>query len=159
MQWTGLWALPEVEKAFADDFGVIPFPQIGASGRQAVPIGAFSSVVSAKGADPDADKAFIKWLWVDREDHQVDFSTAYGTHIPAKTALAPKADKLAVGPGADAATFVADLGHGPDLLWTPATATAYTGALSAIVLKGADPKAELAKVDKKAKAELKRLNG
>lgn len=159
MQWTGLWALPQIQDAFPDDFGVVPFPQIGDSGRQAVPIGAFSSVISAKGADPDAAKEFIKWLWVDQEDHQVDFSNSYGTHIPAKTALAPKADKLADGPGADAATFVADLGHGPDLLWTPATATAYTGALSNIVLKNADPKSEIAKVDKKAKAELKRVNG
>ncbi|GAA2109842.1 sugar ABC transporter substrate-binding protein [Microlunatus panaciterrae] len=159
MQWTGLWVLPQVQKALGDDFGVIPFPKIGTSGRQAVPIGAFSSVVSAKGTDPDAAKAFIKWLWVDKEDYQVDFSNSYGTHIPAKTALAPKADKLASGAGADAAKFVAEMGHGPDLLWTPATAQAYTTALSNIVLKNADPKGEIAKVDAKAKAEIKRVNG
>ena len=82
---------------------------------------------------------------------------SYGTHIPAKTALAPKADKLATGAGAEAAKFVSDFGHGPDLLWTPATAQAYTGALSNIVKKGADPQAEIAKVASTATKELKRI--
>jgi len=159
MQWTGLWVLPDIEKAFGDDFGVVPFPKIGGGGRQAVPTGAFSAVVAAKGVNPDAAKEFVKWLWIDREDDQVDFSNSYGTHIPAKTALAPRADKLADGAGADAAKFVADLGHGPNLLWTPATQQAYAGALSNIVKKKADPKAEIGKVAAKAKAEIKRVNG
>ncbi len=159
MQWTGLWVLPDIEKAFGDDFGVVPFPKIGGSGRQAVPTGAFSAVVAAKGVNPDAAKEFVKWLWIDREDDQVDFSNSYGTHIPAKTALAPRADKLAKGAGADAARFVAELGHGPNLLWTPATQQAYAGALSNIVKKKADPKAEIAKVAAKATAEIKRVNG
>jgi multiple sugar transport system substrate-binding protein len=159
MQWTGLWVLPDIEKAFGDDFGVVPFPKVGGSGRQAVPTGAFSAVVAAKGVNPDAAKEFVKWLWIDREDDQVDFSNSYGTHIPAKTALAPRADKLAKGAGADAARFVAELGHGPNLLWTPATQQAYAGALSNIVKKEADPKAEIAKVAAKATAEIKRVNG
>lgn len=159
MQWSGLWVLPKVEDAVNDDFGVVPFPAIGSSGRQAVPTGAFSAVVSAKGVDPEASKAFVKWLWVDKEDFQVDFSNSYGTHIPAKTALASQADKLAGGPGKDATKFVADLGHGPDLLWTPATQQAYTGALSNIVKKNADPRAEIAKVASKAQQEIKRVNG
>ncbi len=159
MQWSGLWVLPQVEEAFGDDFGVVPFPAIGASGRQAVPTGAFSAVVAAKGVDPDAAKAFVKWLWVDKEDFQVDFSNSYGTHIPAKTALAPQADKLATGAGAEAAKFVTQFGHGPDLLWTPATAQAYTSALGNIVKKGANPQAEIAKVASKAQQEIKRVNG
>jgi multiple sugar transport system substrate-binding protein len=159
MQWTGLWVLPDVQKALKDDFGVVPFPSIGSAGRQAVPTGAFSAVVSAKGVDPDAAKEFVKWLWIDQEADQVDFSNSYGTHIPAKTALAAKADKLASGPGAAAAKFVADLGHGPNLLWTPATAQAYTGALSNIVKKGANPQTEIAKVAAKAQQEIKRVNG
>ncbi len=99
MQWTGLWVLPEIQDTFGDDFGVVPFPAIGASGRQVVPFGAFSSCVAAKGTDPDAAKAFVKWLWVDQEEYQVDFSNSYGTHIPAKPALATQATKLAEGAG------------------------------------------------------------
>ncbi|MET1004695.1 MAG: extracellular solute-binding protein [Propionibacteriaceae bacterium] len=159
MQWSGLWVLPEVEDALKDDIGVVPFPSIGSAGRQAVPTGAFSACVSAKGVDPDAAKEFVKWLWIDQEADQVDFSNSYGTHIPAKTKLAPQADKLAEGAGAEAAKFVADLGHGPDLLWTPAIQQAYTAALSNIVKKGADPQAEIAKVASKATQEIKRVNG
>jgi multiple sugar transport system substrate-binding protein len=159
MQWTGLWALPDIQDAFGDDFGVVPFPAIGASGRQVVPFGAFSSCVAAKGKNPDAAKAFVKWLWVDQEENQVDFSNSYGTHIPAKPALAPRATKLAEGAGADAAKFVTDFGHAPSLLWTPAIMQAYTGALTNVVNKGADPQKEIAAVAAKATAELKRVNG
>jgi multiple sugar transport system substrate-binding protein len=159
MQWTGLWVLPDVEKAFGDDFGVVPFPAIGASGRQVVPFGAFSACVSAKGVNPDAAKAFVRWLWVDQEADQVDFSNSYGTHIPAKPALVPQATKIAAGAGAEAAKFVTDFGHAPSLLWTPAILQAYTGALSNVVRKGSDPQKEIGAVVSKARAEIKRVNG
>jgi multiple sugar transport system substrate-binding protein len=159
MQWTGLWVLPDVEKAFGDDFGVVPFPAIGASGRQVVPFGAFSACVSAKGVNPDAAKAFVRWLWVDQEADQVDFSNSYGTHIPAKPALVPQATKIAAGAGAEAAKFVTDFGHAPSLLWTPAILQAYTGALSNVVRKGSDPQKEIGGVVSKAQAEIKRVNG
>jgi multiple sugar transport system substrate-binding protein len=159
MQWTGLWVLPEIQDTFGDDFGVVPFPALGPSGRQVVPFGAFSSCVTAKGANPDAAKAFVKWLWVDQEADQVDFSNSYGTHIPAKPALAAQATKLAEGAGADAAKFVTDFGHAPSLLWTPAIMQAYTGAVTNVVNKGADPQKEIAAVAAKATAELKRVNG
>ena len=38
MQWSGLWALPQIKKALGDDFGVLPFPKDG-SGGQAVRAG------------------------------------------------------------------------------------------------------------------------
>jgi len=159
MQWTGLWVLPEVQEAFGDDFGVVPFPAIGSTGRQVVPFGAFSSCVSAKGTDPEAAKAFVKWLWVDQEADQVDFSNSYGVHIPAKPALVPQATKIASGAGAEAARFVTDFGHAPSLLWTPATSQAYTDALSNVVRKNADPQKEIAAVARKARTELERANG
>lgn len=156
MQWSGLWVLPAVQQALKDDFGVIPFPAMGSSGRQAVPTGAYGACVAAKGVDPEAAKAFTKWLWVDKEDYQVDFSNSYGTHIPAKTALAPKATKLASGAGAEAAKMATRFGHGSELLWTPATGEAYTSALTNIVKKKADPQAEIAKVAARAKQEIAR---
>lgn len=159
MQWGGLWSLPDIQKALGDDFGVLPFPAAGASGKQSVPFGAFSSTVSAKGKNVDAAKAFVKWLWVDNEADQVDFSNSYGTHIPAKLALVPQADKLATGAGAEAAKFVADFGKAPAKLWTPAIQQAYAGAVSNILTKGADPAKEIAAVSTKAKADLKRVNG
>ena len=157
MQWGGLWSLPDVQTALADDFGVIPFPAIGSSGRQAVPFGAFAATVTAKGKDPEASKAFVKWLWIDQEDFQVDFSNSYGTHIPAKPALVPKADKIASGAGAEAAKFVDELGHAPDKLWTNAISQAMVAAVTNVATKKADPQAEVKKVAAVATKEIARV--
>jgi multiple sugar transport system substrate-binding protein len=159
MQWTGLWTLPDVQDKLGDDFGVLPFPAIGANGRQSVPFGAYASCVAAKGKDPAAASAFARWLWVDQEADQVDFSNAYGTHIPAKPALVGKADKLATGPGAEAATFVDQLGHAPSKLWTPATSNAFVAALTRVVTKNADPRTEIGRVAATAKTEIARAKG
>lgn len=159
MQWGGLWVLPEIKQALGDDFGVVPFPAIGDQGRQAVPFGAYSSIVAAKGKNVDAAKAFVKWLWVDQEADQLDFANAYGTHIPAKPSLFGQADKIADGAGAEAARFVNELGHAPDKLWTTATSNAAVAAVTNVINKKADPKAEIAKVAAKAKSEIQRING
>lgn len=159
MQWGGLWSLPDVQQAFGDDFGVVAFPAIGSAGRTAVPFGAFSACVAAKGPSVDAAKKFVKWLWVDQEDKQLEFSDAFGTHIPAKPALAAKATKTGSGAGADAATMVSDHGFATDILWTQAMGDAYSTALNNIIVKGADPKSEIEAVSEKARAELKRVNG
>ena len=79
--------------------------------------------------------------------------------LPAKPALASRATKLATGAGADAARFVTEFGHAPSLLWTSAIMQAYTGALTRVVTKGADPQKEIAAVAAKATAELQRVNG
>lgn len=157
MQWGGLWSLPDVQTAFGDDFGVVPFPAIGSAGRQAVPFGAFAASVSSKGKAPAASQAFVKWLWIDQEDFQVDFSNSYGTHIPAKPALVPKADKIASGAGAEAARFVDQLGHAPDKLWTNAISQAMVAAVTNVATKKADPRAEVKKVAAVATKEIARL--
>lgn len=159
MQWTGLWGLPLVQEAFGDDFGVLPFPKIGATGRPAVPFGAFGACVAAKGPNPAAAMEFVKWLWVDQEDKQIEFSDAFGTHVPAKTALAAQATQLASGAGAEAAKFVSDFGFANSKLWTPAITQAYTEALTNVAKKNADPQAEIAKVASTATAEIERVNG
>ena len=142
-----------------DDFGVVAFPAIGSAGRAAVPFGAFGSCVAAKGKNIDAAKAFVKWLWIDNDDDQVDFANSYGTHIPAKLSLVAKADKLASGPGADAAKFVAENGFTNDIMWSGPLGDAYGAAVSNVITKGADPAKEFAPVAQKAKDELKRLKG
>jgi multiple sugar transport system substrate-binding protein len=157
MQWTGLWALPKVKAAFNDDFGVVAFPAIGSAGKVSVAAGAYGACVAAKGVDPDAAKAFVKWLWVDSDDDQIEFSTAFGTHIPAKPSLAAKAGPLSSGAGQTAAKLVADSGHVTDIRWTNAIGTAYSSALTNVIVKGANPKTELATVVSTAKTELAKL--
>lgn len=157
MMWSGLWNMPIFLSELKDDFGVLPFPKIGSTGRQSVAVGAFSACVAAKGADPEAAKAFVKWLWVDNTADQLNFSTAFGYHVPARTSLVSKADRLKTGPAKDAVSFTENLGHGPNLLWSPATSDAFLAAFSNVVLKGANPQAAVQQVGAKCTSEIKRL--
>jgi multiple sugar transport system substrate-binding protein len=159
MQWTGLWNVPAMTKALGDDFGVVAWPKLSDSvGAPSVPVGAYGEAVSAKSHDVDAAKAFVKWLWVDRTDFQLDFAQSYGFHIPARSSLVAKADKLKSGAAADAAKLATENGRAQTpLLWTPASGTAYSDAVSRIVKDGANPSAQLKAVIKKVQDELKRV--
>ncbi|MFD5123432.1 ABC transporter substrate-binding protein [Streptomyces sp. NPDC058385] len=156
MQWSGLWALPTVQKALGDDFGVLPFPKDG-SGEPSVPVGAYGAAVSTRGKHQQAAKDYLKWLWIDRTDDQEDFALSYGFHIPARISLAKKAGKLRKGAAADAVRFTTDHGYAQPLRWTPASQTAYQDALSRIIKDGASPDGELRKVVRKVSAELDRV--
>ena len=139
MQWTGLWTLPDVQDELGDDFDVLPFPAIGAAGRQAVPFGAYASASRPRASTPMRPRRSSSGSGSTRPTDQVDFANAYGTHIPAQPALVAKADKIATGPGASAAKFVDDLGHAPDKLWTSAISQAMVGAVTNVAIKNADP--------------------
>ncbi|MCF3106056.1 extracellular solute-binding protein [Streptomyces roseoverticillatus] len=156
MQWSGLWALPQVKKALGADFGVLPFPADGPAGKPAVPVGAYGAAVSARSERQEAAKAYVKWLWVDRSDYQEDFALSYGFHIPARTSLAAKAGKLKEGAAAEAVRFAADHGYAQPLLWTVAAQTAYQDGLSRIIKEGADPEREVRAAVRRAGEELKR---
>ncbi|MDO5736435.1 MAG: extracellular solute-binding protein [Propionibacteriaceae bacterium] len=158
-QWGGLWSLPAITEAFGDDVGVMAFPAMGAKGRPAVPFGAFGSCVAAKGKNVDASKDFVKWLWIEQEDKQVEFSDAFGTHIPAKDALVPKATKLSSGPGAEAAKFVADSGFANDIMWSGSIGDKYNAAVSNVIKNNADPAAEFEPLKELIKSELEKLKG
>ncbi|WP_336048981.1 ABC transporter substrate-binding protein [Streptomyces sp. CA2R101] len=157
MQWSGLWALPQIQKALGDDFGVLPFPKDGSGGKPSVQVGAYGSAVSARSARKAEAKAFAKWLWVDRTDYQQDFALSYGFHIPARISLAKKARPLQSGPAADAVRLSTDHGYAEPLLWTTADRSAYQDALSRIIKDGANPESELKSVVRKVNAELQRV--
>ncbi|GGU57838.1 sugar ABC transporter substrate-binding protein [Streptomyces albospinus] len=157
MQWSGLWALPQIKKALGDDFGVLPFPKDGTGGRPSVPVGAYASAVSARSRHKAAATAFAKWLWVDRTDFQQDFALSYGFHIPARLSLAKQAGQLQDGAAADAVRFATEHGYAEPLLWTTADRNAYQDALSRIIKDGANPESELKAVVRKVDAELQRV--
>jgi multiple sugar transport system substrate-binding protein len=160
MQWTGLWTLPVIEKAFAGDYGVMAWPSLDAQGKASVPVGAYGSCVSARSRNVDAAKGFVKWLWVDQTARQLDFAQSYGFHIPARQSVAAQADKLKNPPASDAVKLVNDNGHAQTpLLWTPKCATAFSDGLTRIVKDGADPKSEIETIRSTVDAELKRVNG
>ncbi|GGB18323.1 sugar ABC transporter substrate-binding protein [Flexivirga endophytica] len=160
MQWTGLWNFPMLKDKLGDDFGVLPFPAIGTSGKPSVPVGAYASCVSAKAKDVAAAKAFVKWLWVDQTDDQLDFAQSYGFHVPSRQSLIGKATKLQSGEAKTAAGYLKTYGHPQTpLLWSPKSATAMTDAIDKIVRSGADSSKSLAGVAKTVTAELKRIGG
>lgn len=157
IQWTGLWTLPKIQEALKDDFGVLPFPSIG-TGKPSVPVGAYAASVSAKAKDVAAAKKFVKWLWVDQTDDQLDWAQSYGFHVPARKSLTAKADKLKSGVAGEAAGFVASYGHPQTpLLWTPKSGTAFNDAVDKIIRSGADPMKTLGEVHKTVEGELKRF--
>ncbi|MET9292473.1 extracellular solute-binding protein [Streptomyces sp. NPDC003077] len=156
MQWSGLWALPQVKAALKDDFGVLPFPKDGPGGRPSVPVGAYAAAVGARSKHQKEAKAFVKWLWVDRADYQQDFSLSYGFHIPARISLAKKAKPLQEGPAADIVRYATEYGDAEPLLWTPVSRTAYQDALNRIIKDGANPESELRGVVRTVNSELLR---
>ncbi|MFK4085677.1 ABC transporter substrate-binding protein [Kribbella sp. NPDC020789] len=159
MQWIGMWAVPGMQKALGDDLGVFPFPALDAQGKPAVYSGGWTQFVSAKSANVEAAKKFVKWLWIDKSDFQEDWSLSYGFHIPPRKSLAAKASKLQSGVAAETVKLTTDYGHTDNPSWTPKMGTAFTDLLTNVIKKGADPSAEIAKAEKTVNAELSRLFG
>ncbi|ATE55501.1 ABC transporter substrate-binding protein [Actinosynnema pretiosum] len=159
MQWTGLWNLPKIVEAHGDDVGVLPFPRLDADGAESVPVGAYSAVVNARAADVDRAKDYVRWLWVERTDHQAEFATAFGAHLPARASLRAAADRLSGGLGADVARLVADVGRVANpARWSAAANTALSDAVSRVAREGADPAEELRAAVATARDELTRLD-
>lgn len=158
IQWTGLWTFPDIIKAFGDDFGTLAWPKFNDAGAPSAPVGAYSACISSKSKQVDLAKDFIKYLWVDGTDMQLEFATAFGFHLPARASVAAKADVLKTGAAAQALKIMQENGHAQTpLLWTSASATAMNDAVTKIVKDGADPTAELAGVLKTVEAELARV--
>ncbi|WP_237741712.1 ABC transporter substrate-binding protein [Tsukamurella sp. 1534] len=158
MQWTGLWALPAIRAALGDDVGVKPFPAIGPTGGNSVPFGAFGAAVNANGPNVDRAKEFVKWLWVQRTDLQLEWAQKYGLHVPARRSLVSQAASLSTGLYREAADMVYTMGHTQTpLRWTQRSATAYRDALDRVIRGGADPMAELRGVEAVVAGELERI--
>ncbi len=139
MQWSGIWAIPQIKAAFGDDFGVAPWPALTATGKPSVPIGTWGAMVSAKSKNVDAAKQFVKWLWIDQTDDQLEWATKYGFHIPVRTSLLAKAAALKSGIGADVATFSQQYAKNstpPE--WTPKMQSAYGDVVTQVVQNGGD---------------------
>ena len=158
MQWCGLWAMPGIQKAIGDDFGVVAWPAFSSSvGKPSTFAGGWGAMVSAKAKDVDAAKAFVKWLWIDNSADQEDFNLSYGFHIPPRKSLAAQAEKLQSGPAADALKIFNDYAVAANPAWTPKMSSAYADAATDIVRKGGDIQANLTKAEKTVNSELERL--
>jgi multiple sugar transport system substrate-binding protein len=158
MQWCGLWAMPKIQQAFGDDFGIVPWPALSATvGKPCTFLGGWTSMVSAKARDVDMAKDFVKWLWIDNTEAQEDFNLNYGFHIPPRKSIAAGAQKLQQGVAAEALRIFNESAVAPNPMWTPKMKSAFADAATAIVRAGGDIDAELAKAQQAVEAELARL--
>ncbi|MFC8436041.1 ABC transporter substrate-binding protein [Streptomyces sp. NPDC057253] len=157
MQWCGLWAMPGIQKALGDDFGIVPLPAVGSAGKQVVYNGGWSTYVSAKAKDVDAAKAFVKWLWIEQTKYQEDWCLSYGFHVPPRKSLAAKATKLQSGTAAEAVQLFGTDGHYDDPYWTQAMVTISQDMFTNAVVSGKNPESEVAKARTRVEAELKKI--
>jgi multiple sugar transport system substrate-binding protein len=154
--WNGLWAMPGIKKALNEDFGVLPFPAIGANGKPVIYLGGWSAMVNAKSKHIEEAKAFTKWLWLENSKAQEDWSLSYGFHIPPRMSVAKNAAALKSGQAAEVLDLTGKYGYVDNPLWNGAMATALGDALTNVIKNNADPKAELATAATKAQAELEK---
>ena len=160
MQYTGLWAMPIVQKAIGDDFGVVAFPPYSSSvGKPSTAQGGWSAMVSAKSKNVDAAKQYVKWLWVDNTKDQEDYNLSYGFHVPPRKSLAAKATKLQSGPAADALKIFNEYAISGGTTWTTEMNTAFGDAATAIVRKGQEAGPQLEKAKKTVDGILDKLLG
>lgn len=153
MQWCGLWAMPAVKDALGDDFGVLPWPAFKPGGTPVVRVGGWTSCVNAKGRQVEAAKKFVQWLWIERTDLQKDWSESYGFHVPPRTSVAAKADKLTDGAAKETVELAARHGKNNPSTWNTAVSTLFSAAATRIV-GGGDAARLLAEAATKAQTEI-----
>ena len=157
MQFCGLWAMPGITKALGDDFGIFPWPALDAQSQPAVNLGGWAEMVSAKGKNVAAAKEFVKYLWIDNSNVQIDWNVGYGFHVPPRLSIASKTTKLQSGPAAQAVEILNKYGHALPPLWDSAMETALTDAISNILKNGANPMTALNAAADKCNTELQTL--
>jgi multiple sugar transport system substrate-binding protein len=159
IQFCGMWAMPQFQKALGDDLGIFPFPKTIDSGKQSVYNGGWSMFVNAKGDNVDAAKEYVKWLWIDQKKYQEDWATSYGFHIPPRTSIAASATKLKSGLPAEGVKLFNEFGHFDNIGWTQAMIQGTWDLLANCVRKDGDPEKALDQCDKTVNRELKKLFG
>ncbi|MDO0910689.1 sugar ABC transporter substrate-binding protein [Streptomyces sp. DT2A-34] len=159
IQFCGMWAMPAIQDALGDDWGIFPFPKVTDAGKPSVYNGGWSMFVNAKGKNVDAAKEYVKWLWIDQKKYQEDWATSYGFHIPPRSSIAESATKLKSGNAAEGVKLFNEFGHFDNIGWTQAMRTAFEDVFANCVRKNMDPEAALDKCDTAVNRELKKLFG
>ncbi|MEU6841798.1 sugar ABC transporter substrate-binding protein [Streptomyces sp. NPDC046716] len=158
MQWCGLWALPTIEKALGDDFGVVPWPAHGATGRPVARLGGWTQAVNAKSKHVEEAKNYLKWLWIEQADIQIDWAVKYGFHVPPQTEVAAKTPGLNKGAAKGTVAIGTKNGVSFPAEWTQAMQAEFIAA-AADIAKGAAPEKTLKKAQAKGQADLDKQMG
>lgn len=158
MQWCGLWALPAVEKALGDDFGVVPWPAYDSTGKPVARLGGWTQAIHSKSKHIAEAKRYLHWLWIKQADIQIDWAVKYGFHVPPQTEVAAKTPELSTGAAKDAATIAATNGISFPAEWTQAMQAGFIAA-AADIAKGSAPEKTLKKAQSKAQSDLDKQMG
>ncbi|AUG75851.1 sugar ABC transporter substrate-binding protein [Kitasatospora sp. MMS16-BH015] len=154
MQWCGLWAMPAIQTALGDDFGVLPWPAFKPGGSPVLRVGGWTSCVNAKGRHVDAAKQFVRWLWIEQTGLQQDWSQSYGLHLPPRGSVAAGAEKLTRGAAQEAVRLAGKYGKSNPNTWDTAVATAFNAAAAKILAGQGDPAALLTAAAAQAQADV-----
>lgn len=156
MQWSGLWAYPQIKAAVGDDLGIAPWPAFTPNDEPAAFLGGWSTMVNGQSSNIEEAKKYVKWLWIDNTAAQRDWCLGYGFHLPPRKSVAQTAEPLKKPPVDLAVKAVNEHGHFMPPEWTASMNTALTDAVTNIVKLGADPSSELAIAKTKCDRELAR---
>ncbi|MEM6429541.1 MAG: sugar ABC transporter substrate-binding protein [Deinococcota bacterium] len=159
MQWSGLWAMPQLLDTLGEDVGVMPWPALNEDTSPSVHLGGWNQSVNASSAHVEAAKAYVKWLWIDNTEIQEDWNLSYGFHIPPRASTAQAAEALTSGPAAEVIELMTQYAKASPILWTGAMDSIYTDAHSQVLLRDADPAEALAAAAEAVQAELDSLLG
>lgn len=157
ISWGGMWALPQLQKQAAGDFGLMPWPAHGAAGKPVVILGGWSQVVNGKSKNVDAAKKYVQWLWLNNAEVQKDWALSYGFHVPPRSSIAASATPLQSGEAKTAVDILNQYGIRNTALWAPAVGKPYDDAVSDIVKKNADAMATLTAAAKRSQQALDSL--
>ncbi|MFF1685798.1 MULTISPECIES: ABC transporter substrate-binding protein [unclassified Streptomyces] len=158
MQWCGLWALPTIEKALGDDFGVAPWPAYDSSGKPVARLGGWTQAVNAKSKHVAEAKKYLQWLWIKQSDIQIDWAVKYGFHVPPQTEVAAKTPELSKGAAKDTVTIGTKYGISFPAEWTQAMQAEFIAA-AADIAHGSAPEKTLKKAQSKAQSDLDKQMG
>ncbi|MFJ6572637.1 ABC transporter substrate-binding protein [Streptomyces sp. NPDC091292] len=159
MQWCGLWALPGIEKALGDDFGVVPWPAFKAGGRPVARLGGWTELVNAKSKQLDEAKKFVQWLWIKKAALQTDWAVKYGFHVPPRRSVAADTEALASGPAKDAVTISQQYSKTFPITWSQSMGVDLVAATTKVVRENADPAKALGDAADKSQAALNKSLG
>ena len=104
-----------------------------------------------------AAKDYVKWLWIENQDVQIDWNVGYGFHVPPRASIAAQTEALKSGPAAEVVEMLPMYGKTTPVTWTGAMDSIYQDAHSEVLLNGADPAEQLTNAAEAAQQELDTL--
>jgi multiple sugar transport system substrate-binding protein len=156
MQWSGLWAFPQIRDALKDDIGVSAWPALDEAGQPATFLGGWSTMVNAQGRHVEEAKRYVKWLWIDNKQAQRDWCLSYGFHVPPRVSVARSAEALHAPLVSRTVNNVNEHGRFLPPGWSASMNSALTDAVSNIVKNGAPTESEVALAAANCRRELGR---